>query len=389
VTFQVAATLSRVAEAQWLRTAEGLRRFSPLIGQLGEWKALCEGGWTGPVPGDLPDVDQMPGPPPSRAMQDAGPNVREFGRSSSTHSIGRLSLNVYGFLGLYHAPPRPLPVPDSSTAVALNPPPAIYDDGSVRSIASLGSFPEPPNYFPIPPLTTSFSSNSASNSPTLQHGPSVVQGDGPVQSRMSSDVSGSGSGPHTVLPRVTESPMEESATAAFTNGSPSSGPSQDQSMAPLTTPVRDGMNEVPAAADRPGPVSDEPDEAKVGLSRPTFTSEPPRSSLQASVSPSPILVPGPQQQQQADTSPVINSRSSSSTGASSSFRRGDYLDNREFGLDSSAETAQLRAKTLDSAQRRIEGSDASKGSGGVVAAIRDKYARAVSTVKLFRCLNHR
>jgi hypothetical protein len=97
VTFQVAATLSRVAEAQWLRTAEGLRRFSPLIGQLGEWKALCEGGWTGPVPGDLPDVDQMPDPPLSRAMQDAGPNVREFGRSSNTHSTGRLSLNVMGF----------------------------------------------------------------------------------------------------------------------------------------------------------------------------------------------------------------------------------------------------------------------------------------------------
>lgn len=77
MTFQVAATLSRVAEAEWLRTAEGLRRFSPLIGQLGEWKALCEGGWTGPVPGDLPDVDQKPDP---QEMQEAaGPDAREFG----------------------------------------------------------------------------------------------------------------------------------------------------------------------------------------------------------------------------------------------------------------------------------------------------------------------
>lgn len=77
MTFQVAATLSRVAEAEWLRTAEGLRRFCPLIGQLGEWKAFCEGGWTGPVPGDLPDVGQMPDPP--REMQDAVPTAKEFG----------------------------------------------------------------------------------------------------------------------------------------------------------------------------------------------------------------------------------------------------------------------------------------------------------------------
>lgn len=87
MTFQVAATLSRVAEAEWLRTAEGLRRFSPLIGQLGEWKALCEGGWTGPVPGDLPDVDQTTDLP--REMQEAEPDAREFGSSSGSPSGGR------------------------------------------------------------------------------------------------------------------------------------------------------------------------------------------------------------------------------------------------------------------------------------------------------------
>ena len=77
VTFQVAATLSTVAEAEWLRTAECIRRFSPLIGPLGEWKALCEGGWTGPIPTDLPDVD--PTPDPLQGAQEAGLNAREFG----------------------------------------------------------------------------------------------------------------------------------------------------------------------------------------------------------------------------------------------------------------------------------------------------------------------
>lgn len=87
MTFQVAATLSRVAEAQWLRTAEGLRRVSPLIGLLGEWKALCEGGWTGPVPGDLPDVDQKPDP---QEIPEAGPDAREFGWSLGIPSNGYL-----------------------------------------------------------------------------------------------------------------------------------------------------------------------------------------------------------------------------------------------------------------------------------------------------------
>jgi hypothetical protein len=40
---------------------------------------------------------------------------------------------------------------------------------------------------------------------------------------------------------------------------------------------------------------------------------------------------------------------------------------------------QLRAKTLDSAQERVERSDTSKSNGGMVAAIRDKYTRAVSS----------
>jgi hypothetical protein len=88
VTFQVAATLSRVSEAEWLRTAEGIRRFSPLIGQLVEWKAFCEGEWAGPVPGDLPDIAQMTAPPQAaqEATHDVVPNLRELGRCSG-HSI--------------------------------------------------------------------------------------------------------------------------------------------------------------------------------------------------------------------------------------------------------------------------------------------------------------
>ena len=254
--------------------------------------------------------------------------------------------------------------------MSLKPPPAVYDDGSVRSIASLGSFPEPPNHFPIPPLTTSFSTNSATNSLNIHQSSPILQGDGVAQSRTSSDVSGSSSGPPIALSRVTESPLEESATPALTSGSLSSGLSQEPPMTPLTTPVPDGRGGISAATERPGLNSDEPDEAKASNPEPPL----PASVLQSS------LLPGfiSQQRQQADPSPTINSRSSSSTGAGSSFRRGDYLDDREFGVDSAAEAAQLRGKTLGPAQRRIEGNDNSKSNGGIVAAIRDRYSRSVS-----------
>jgi hypothetical protein len=146
---------------------------------------------------------------------------------------------------------------------------------------------------------------------------------------------------------------------------------------PPPVPASDDKNGISAD---PGPNSGVPGEAKIAPSPPTSNIE---SGLRlASVSSSPFPVYETQQrQQQPDPSPAaINSRTSSSAGASSTFKRGDYLEDREFGVDNSTDAAQLslRAKTLDSAQRRVEGGDASKGNGGVVAAIRDKYTRAVS-----------
>ena len=41
--FSVAACLARVADAEWLRACEGVRRMSPCAGAVGEWRALCEG----------------------------------------------------------------------------------------------------------------------------------------------------------------------------------------------------------------------------------------------------------------------------------------------------------------------------------------------------------
>jgi hypothetical protein len=197
-----------------------------------------------------------------------------------------------------------------------------------------------------------------------------------MQSVTTSDVSGPSSGAPIILSRVTESPLEERATPDLTSGSLSPEHSHDQPVTPPTTQAPDSRGEIYAAVERPGWNSDELDGAKVAPPPLVSNTEPP---LPVSVSPSPLLpAPLSQQRQQADPFPTIGSRSSSSNGASSSFRRGDYLDDREFGVDNSAEAAQLRAKTLSPAHRRIEGNDASKGNGGMVAAIRDKYSRAVS-----------
>lgn len=54
----VAACLSRIADTEWVRTCESVRRCSPTVGPLGEWRSLCEGGWTKDVPGDLVNPDE-------------------------------------------------------------------------------------------------------------------------------------------------------------------------------------------------------------------------------------------------------------------------------------------------------------------------------------------
>ncbi|KAH9037887.1 hypothetical protein EDB85DRAFT_1935130, partial [Lactarius pseudohatsudake] len=314
---------------------EHIQRFSPLIGQLGEWKALCEGGWTGPIPGDLPDVDQSPDAP--RATQDAVPNDTE--------------------LGVSPASPRPMPAPGSLRAVPLKPPPTVYDDGSVRSIASLGSFPEPPNHFPIPPLTGSFSSNSATNSPIIQHGNPL--GDGTMQIRTPSDVS---------------SPLEEIASVPIpTDGLLPPDSSQDHLAPHPTTSAPNGKSASPSVTEGPRTNVDDTNDAP---SLPAPNPAPLRDPPPASVPPPLTLAPvSTQSRQQQDPAPSIDSRSGSVTGYNNTFRRGDYLDDREFGVDNSTEATPLKAKTLGSPQSRIERSDTSRSNGNMVAAIRDRYTR--------------
>lgn len=47
-----------MADAEWTRVCEGVRRFAPAIGAVGEWRAFCEGEWTNLIPAQLPDPDK-------------------------------------------------------------------------------------------------------------------------------------------------------------------------------------------------------------------------------------------------------------------------------------------------------------------------------------------
>jgi hypothetical protein len=56
VMFSIGACISRLADATWIRTCEGVKRCAPGIGRVGEARVFCETGWLGNVPNDLADL---------------------------------------------------------------------------------------------------------------------------------------------------------------------------------------------------------------------------------------------------------------------------------------------------------------------------------------------
>ncbi|KAG8213324.1 folate-sensitive fragile site protein Fra10Ac1-domain-containing protein [Butyriboletus roseoflavus] len=121
VTFNVAASLSRIADAEWTRTCESMRRIAPTIGPLGEWRSLCEGSWTGPLPDDLPALSTQAPVPPA---------VSEWGQTGPVSPV-------------------------QASATSLDPPrspfsAATQNQGSINSITTLSAFPFPPTHFSVP-----------------------------------------------------------------------------------------------------------------------------------------------------------------------------------------------------------------------------------------------
>ena len=91
VTCSVSSTLARIADAEWARCCESVRKSSPQIGSLGEWRSLCDGGWMEKVPDDLPDIDTSVATGPSLAPL---PMVEEELNSDTDLGVTRTTLEI-------------------------------------------------------------------------------------------------------------------------------------------------------------------------------------------------------------------------------------------------------------------------------------------------------
>lgn len=144
VACSVSSTLAKIADAEWARCCESVRKSSPQIGSLGEWRSFCDSGWMGKVPDDLPDIDIPVGTGPSLAPL---PAVEE-------------ELNSDTDLGNTRA--SPANTSRDYTPPGLSPvlPPLTSDSDvpqrgpvTVRSeVPALDHFPAPPVHFPLPHL---------------------------------------------------------------------------------------------------------------------------------------------------------------------------------------------------------------------------------------------
>ncbi|KAF8071920.1 hypothetical protein FPV67DRAFT_906263 [Lyophyllum atratum] len=255
-TYSAAACLSRVADAEWLKTCEGVRRFSPTIGQLGEWRALCEGGWTGPIPLDLPDPEESQHPQSDREVisdkrsedehLQAPTTLRNVEARDSRESTEQ-ARSIAGHSSGAEAEPSQEPFAtrqspallranqqdvsrtpqrmDSAAPSAYEPPRPLADRNNADSVRSLSAFPLPPTHFPIPPPRQQQSSQSQSsqtssyaNLPRLTESPlpgSVDEGDNqPAVYASPQDASPSTSLPPSPEQRFQEKPIIPEVSSA-------------------------------------------------------------------------------------------------------------------------------------------------------------------------------
>jgi len=143
VTCSVSSSLARIADAEWARCCESVRKSSPQIGSLGEWRSLCDGGWMGKIPDDLPDTDSPVATGPSLAA------LSVVGESNSNTDPGANRANLANTIRDY-TPSNLLPVFSSPTTDSD---PSRHDPAAAEGdIPALDHFPVPPVHFPLPHL---------------------------------------------------------------------------------------------------------------------------------------------------------------------------------------------------------------------------------------------
>ncbi|KAI0788129.1 hypothetical protein C8Q74DRAFT_1366891 [Fomes fomentarius] len=383
--YNLAAGLSRVADAEWMRGCESVRRFSPTIGQLGQWKSLCEGGWAGAVPLDLPDLtgmdksdtsSQAPGPTDQESATSDGvrdlaalapmekPAPEYTSRNASEQESRSRAVTPSGQSPVpppqYFPPttpadlpppaetPRPLSEPMKSVE---EPNHAPSSDDRSATLASLAAFPAPPTHFPIPRIGGSRFNSSAAPPPQ-----NLVTERVPEPQDANS---------LTPFPRLTDSPVSDGAvnTPALT---------EDNRLPPT---VRTESYNVSSTGLNP---TADPHDLQVDTSVPTYSRDrPPPSSYSASQSShprSPVTRRTSLDADKQSASTITEQIATPSPSVSSSYKRGDYMDDAEFGVPRSSDLS--RTRTMEpSLGKIVERNDTGKSNGSVVAALRDRYAR--------------
>ncbi|KAF8656276.1 hypothetical protein AX16_002712 [Volvariella volvacea WC 439] len=143
-TYHLAGCLSRLADAEWVRVCEGVRRFSPSVGQLGECRALCEGGWIGTLPQGLPDPDQN-----LHSEQVDLPRQVQQSRANTQLDRGLHPGQGTAYLQAHSPLQSRAPTPSSDRHSVDYPRP--LSENFTDSVKTLSAFPAPPNHYPLPP----------------------------------------------------------------------------------------------------------------------------------------------------------------------------------------------------------------------------------------------
>ncbi|KAG8736936.1 hypothetical protein FRC10_008709 [Ceratobasidium sp. 414] len=115
--FAVGASLARVADASWTSACEHVRRAGPHVGRIGQWRSLCEGGWAGAVPEDLPDIDKPGSGVIEKGRTRFGSPRKEFNYNPSIASSSMASTNVTGTTATTDSQSTPLMSPFPLTPI--------------------------------------------------------------------------------------------------------------------------------------------------------------------------------------------------------------------------------------------------------------------------------
>ncbi|KAL0568800.1 hypothetical protein V5O48_013183 [Marasmius crinis-equi] len=374
-TFSIAACVSRVADAEWTKACEGVRRFSPTIGKLGEWRSLCEGGWTGPIPQDLPDIDEIhPQQAGDSLEQRAASRTQEEedntsynqatirGLRSENESIPEPGGNVTGtstptFEGDPNEEPTSQrhiyqkyePTPYSSGGGNLNkggkesaPPTAFsfgmkFQDDTTGSVRSLSAFPSPPTHYPLPPTMT--------QRQKLQQ---------PSQAGSSSSSSASQiSSPTTSRPADRQTPATEKPENVL------SMPAVSPAASPAPSPVHVRFqNKSPS---EPADVLDHPASEAKGSPQPAARAKPIRSET---LDPSMFRTAEPISPRENMPSP------------SRSLGRNDHIPEEPEQEPGPSSSPHVRDRpSIDGVKpTRLERTDTGTSNGSMVAAMRNRYS---------------